>query len=519
MFHVEQFFFMYVDTISFTYPYCDNFKKILNCSELYGMATVFKSINTRVSLDFICDEITGEIIEPENSGEYVKSRKNMYKFTPSSSNEINITHVLADNSLSFEFSIPKYLCGHNINLYPDPKYQTDNKARDLYLFLKSFIAEFFRTNFNLTYKKELLIINRIDLCFNYKFLTYERLEQYIQVLKNNWVGKAGRYRAFGEDQTFMVITDSYSFKFYKKYDEFLKTSEASLRRKLSKQYNYEFANSYVESLCFYSRNILRSEITLRPRKMIDLIYSDLRHYNLSSYYKKRVENEKQKYLKVENQIRRVLAIRDQIRISSTSDLSFLLAQIDVSYFKLHISLDIEKFIRNDKHDLTEKIILSDYLSEIYARQWRSYKKLLRIKPILLDYSKTRIDYEYKVTEPNYYVINDNFLGIVYKTFEKLVYRVIPKESGFIDIKDYLVKYREQIKAETGLTVTPLLNHLQKVSYLGANQYKELARSTYDRNEKNLKILKEKYQLIENRFKLAEYFDLNQKFINFNYEHK
>src|SRR5688572_14594533 len=75
------------------------------------------------------------------------------------------------NFVLFEFSIPKYIYGHNLLQYP----LSDGNEHDD---LKTFIERFFLHEFKAPVKFSDIEIQRLDICFNYEFQTIENKEQY-----------------------------------------------------------------------------------------------------------------------------------------------------------------------------------------------------------------------------------------------------------------------------------------------------------------------------------------------------
>jgi II/X family phage/plasmid replication protein len=163
------------------------------------------------------------------------------QFEGSFSHKINL--FLNNNDIFIELSLPKLAYGHNVYLL----YPQDIKIYVIKLYKR--IIEIF-PNFPDYNNWELY---RLDLCYCWKFESIDELNTMIDVVQSFNYPKKKKYLYAN---SVMFVGNSYSVKFYNKYDEFFK-------------HDFKFLSSNNIDLAyqtlFISENVLRFEVTLRHK--------------------------------------------------------------------------------------------------------------------------------------------------------------------------------------------------------------------------------------------------------------
>lgn len=172
----------------------------------------------------------------------------------SASYDVNYELNLTQDCAAFEFSIPKYLYGHNLDHFPL------NKG-DEHLELTDFIVSFFEYEFSIKIEKTNVVILRLDLCHNYEFQSVENKEALKSVLPLvfNSVFGEGKTLRYSNNNTIMYYTQDYSFKIYDKGEEFLQHDFKKLEKSIGLPQAFEHLNR--------ANRILRAELTFRKRKI------------------------------------------------------------------------------------------------------------------------------------------------------------------------------------------------------------------------------------------------------------
>lgn len=519
---------MYFDTVIFSYPASADMLGVLSNSFNYAEANYFRK-KTDSKTDFITDSVTGEVMPDtfsfaDNIVEHTTSKK--FYTLKLVTGDINIQHNLITDRLHFNFSIPKFIYGHNVNLYP--VYKNDITPQETQRYFYAFFRHFFKSCFGHTYIREHIEVERLDICFNYKFKNKENYDAMLNVLYLNFSRRSGRYNVYGAKDTFMIVRDRYSFKFYDKKKEFDAVQSPQLLRHLNKQKGKSLSDNvkYCENLSEHCNNTLRAEVSLRGAKIIDLIIGNYSLYNFSGNVKRIIKERKQQYLPVEKAIRQVKELQS---LTDEKAINAFLQKIDFSLFTSSISVDsFYSEIKDVGFDIKDKYILERLLSKDSARKYRAYKVLYKIKPIQIEYSERdnkgnyyglQGKYKYATFHfPSYYVLDDSLLSILYRVFEKLINDFIPEASELknVDIKQHISNNLDLIKNSGCITISPktLLNFIIKKEALGVQDLQALSRSTYHRNEKQLLKYLAHFGISNNFYKLAEHFTLNQKYINY-----
>lgn len=188
--------------------------------------------------------------------------------------------------IEFQFSIPKYLHGHNIaqfvtspynknfmSVNPEMKFQKANLYNRFYKFMKMFIMnEFIDMEVDYTY----LEITRIDFCFNQYFESKSDALAYLDIqkqIKFNRKRDSANINARPTSLTYLPTGRSHSFKIYHKGSEYQtvgdKKKHIKRNKELLKQGKSKFFD--VDYLQQEADKILRYEVTYRS-KHFDLRY-------------------------------------------------------------------------------------------------------------------------------------------------------------------------------------------------------------------------------------------------------
>lgn len=185
--------------------------------------------------------------------------------------------------IEFNFSIPKYLNGHNVSQFIPEAYGTkdfsmaysndfQNARTKLYGYLIKFLHSFFKKTFGtLEYDLKYIEINRVDLCFNQIFRTKEEALQYFEyqtrITKKNVRKTSDLMNSLQWDTTISFKSKPYSFKIYHKGTEFSKNDARKLQMLNSELKTQEFDIMYLQN---YADRILRYEATFRPRYLSNI---------------------------------------------------------------------------------------------------------------------------------------------------------------------------------------------------------------------------------------------------------
>ncbi|HAS92498.1 MAG TPA: hypothetical protein DCS12_09820, partial [Clostridiales bacterium] len=150
-----------------------------------------------------------------------------------------------EKHVEIEFSLPKYVYGHNVYLLFQPHIE-------LYLmeFYKN-LKLYFPAIPHLRYWD----ITRLDLCYAWKFLDQDTAQAVVDIVKSYSYPRQQKYIW---DSSVMFKGSSYSSKFYLKHPEYYKHDFKNL---LFKDIDYAYK---IENV---SQGVLRYEITLRKKAL------------------------------------------------------------------------------------------------------------------------------------------------------------------------------------------------------------------------------------------------------------
>lgn len=524
---------MFFDTIEFNYPFSPDFERALLSSFDYGQTSNFRHQRSSEKSDFIIDELTGECIEHEPSSISVMYETTGYKkfhtYKPSWLNEISICHNLIDKRLYFAFSLPKYLYGHNVNLFPDPAKVSN--ITETASALRGAVRYFFKKEMSHDVDFSHLDVTRLDICFNHRFDNADNLRDYKNCLYMNYQRAGGSFRIFGDNETFMQVLNNYSFKFYDKEKEWIAKQRPDYLKRLRLRYGIELADHYIKKIDEHAANILRAEISLRSRKIIDLIFTNSEIYNFNPSFKERLKSQKKAFDSVNSNISRLIRLRKALELGKPY--ASIYQNINFEQIKeIYTPESLLSVIYNVSDDFNERYILDRILNSESSKIWRGYKKLMRIKPIRLSYDEIpfkinrlgfldtqskKIHYQSRIGEPLYYVLDEHLLQILQNLFLKLTKGIIKpaNNKSKLSLLEFVTLNGERIQKE--LECKPTVKTLQKFLVMlekqGEALLKKSQKSTFNRNISEINKIKAHYNIETDTYKLNEYFDTSKMFVN------
>lgn len=291
----------------------DTVKKSIEKYSRYGLTTLFfedkissvqvlfnqqSDVKESVDEDGFTVVRTGEDIvtyKDKQGNKRTEKTRNLYKI-PSWSYLVNMRKQ--NNEIKVEFSIPKYLYGHNLNLFPNKEYYYELKNDPFYsrlipkenftqelfaiLSLQKFVNDFTWKVFGVgsnVFKPE---VYRIDISYNYRFKDSKATEAFRERIKDFFrkVHK-GRYTNYN-DKTFAKITQQYSVKIYDKEAEFLKHDYKELFKYFNDsrlQMPQETIDDNLRGLTNFSKNVFRAEISLRKNELKELFFNNAEKFS------------------------------------------------------------------------------------------------------------------------------------------------------------------------------------------------------------------------------------------------
>lgn len=184
---------------------------------------------------------------------------------PSSHYLLSYFYKIQDDSVEFNFSIPKYLFGTNIFQFV-PYF--DQSSESCFKYFKEFINDFITGFFPEKIDLSDIELNRIDFCYNQFFHSKNDALRYLDSQKELLVKYArsskNKFRSY--DTSLMYTTARYSFKIYHKGEEFKKHDRGELIKRNPKAYN-------ITELSEMADRILRYEITFR-KSMLNYLFKE-----------------------------------------------------------------------------------------------------------------------------------------------------------------------------------------------------------------------------------------------------
>ena len=291
----------------------DTVKKSIEQYSRYGLTTLFfedkissvkvlfneqDDIKSEIDSDgFTVSRIGDDVVtyKDKQGNKRTEKTRNLYKI-PSWSYLVNMRKQ--NNEIKVEFSIPKFLYGHNLNLFPNKEYYYELKNDPFYsrlipkenftqelfavLSLQKFVNDFTWKVFGVSsavFKPE---VYRIDISYNYRFADAKAKEVFRERIKDFFrkVHK-GRYTNYN-DLTFAKITQQYSVKIYDKEAEFQKHDYKELEKYFNDarlEMPKETIEDNLRGLTNFSKNVFRAEISLRKNELKELFFNNAEQFN------------------------------------------------------------------------------------------------------------------------------------------------------------------------------------------------------------------------------------------------
>jgi hypothetical protein len=332
----------------------------------------------------------------------------------SGSYDINYSLNYTENTVLFEFSIPKYIYGHNLDHYP---LSSGNEYNDLLFFLNKFFVDEF--GFEVDFKNIELL--RLDLCYNYSFESEINKETYKEHASDLF-GKVfhdKKVLKFNDNSTVMYKTQDYSFKVYDKGLEFEKND----LKKITKYFGIKKANELMQR----AKLITRSEITFRKRKISYDFFSKISTSDqVSEHFKKRFGSLKDVYQDVQmmNEKLTVCLNRYNGTLQHIDDALFPI--LITAKYKKHYSSSIGYAKKTYVERRTKKMNYvyknSDFnclvvkSSDIQIKEYLHIISPKRIFLDLTDFVKKSMLYTY----PSVIHFNENVLGNCLAKFKEII---------------------------------------------------------------------------------------------------
>lgn len=173
---------------------------------------------------------------------------------------VNLTVVEFTNTLYVEYSIPKYVLGHNVHTV------SLDLAIDSFYDLRSNIIKEFADVPDVSE----WVVFRLDLCYAWKYYSDELAKQFLQALSYR---KYKKYTPYKYETSFMLKGATLTHKFYLKKPEFF-VHDYKIIKKSDEEKG--------DGLLNYADGVLRYEITLRKKALERLFEVEkLRVHHLS----------------------------------------------------------------------------------------------------------------------------------------------------------------------------------------------------------------------------------------------
>ena len=279
--------------------------------------------------------------------------------------------VNPDYTVYLEFSVPKYLFGHNVFLlYPS---QLEEALRRLHLELESYFTSF------PPYKQ--WVLYRLDICYAWRLKDQAAVHRVMTLLQSFAYPRKDPYK---RGTSIMFIGPAYSVKFYQKFEEF----KAHDYKELRHQHKIEEADKGL----LLSSGVLRFEASLK-RPTIKQHFGETAGYKdacderyltklLNFYLKKYFRN-------LETQLMTTKEIHTRLIATFGKTRGIQLFQFYISYF-------------------TEKAIHRKLLIDTYSRT-QIDKNLKDIRKAQVGISKESLKIEFDFNIPSVDVVNEDCL--------------------------------------------------------------------------------------------------------------
>lgn len=509
---------MYYDTIRFQMNVTENVYKALE--KYFDYATlqhwrkkkeVFMKMDYGRTTAELVDFETGEIHEVEDVR---VNHKILYKL-PSYNYDINICVQPGANLLICEFSIPKYLYGHNLNLFPA---EPDKDFKKLYHFCVTFV----KTCFNENLHKVDFKIDRLDICYNYKFEDEVRKSDYIDVLERYVLRHNRKFMNF-KNETFMKKTEGYSVKIYDKTKEFKKHDLPKLRAYyLKKGLRPEVIEKLLTEIWTFAQGILRVELTARKMELNAAFWRTV---------EKQSFQDKPTYIRLERFYKTIQTHINQLQLINKAALPLSKSQAqkhkDIQNFQLYYLtgeyfsnsvmskryyLYIKHFDLDKEKTINVQQLVENAIHPNFRPDYKKMKQILSIKNIV--FPEQFNGYYTRDIKLNSPMMNDLW-GKMKQTINQI--NRYCSNAKPIDIYDYLSANETFIKQQLGLsvrTIRSLHDYLLLRQRIGDLECKKRSRKTYYRQMKIYDRVCERFEITENSRYISEFLNFDTQFKNY-----
>ncbi len=485
---------------------------------------VFMKVDYQSTRVEIVDEDTGEIkVYDEKSTD-----KSFYKI-PSYSYDLNFFVDKNKRKLVCEFSIPKYLYGHNLNLFP---HVPDVNFNYLYVFCVKFVKDVLNENLH----KVDFEITRLDICYNYKFESAENKQKYLIALERYVATCSNKFMNY-KNETFFKKTEGYSVKIYDKTVEFEKNDLKELRLYYAKKgFKKEVSDKILSGFFDFSQNILRVELTARKLELNASYWrtADRRYFfDKREYFRilplyKTVQGHMKKLGKLGLTIVEKDGIRDvynikkiqseldffdhfQIEYSELKDgygknICYAPRRVDVQYKNLYVERCNPLMWHNLKNFLERNI------NRKFIADYKSICKMLSIKNVR--FGKQLNSYYTKDIALDCYIMTDLWSKV--KTTVHDVNKYCSTDKP-VDIVDWLEWNKEKLENELGYgrrKINALKGYLSMIELKGHSAMKLQSRTTYNRQMKCYKHISDTYNVYQHSAFVPEKLSFDGMFENY-----
>lgn len=375
----------------------------------------------------------------------------------------------------FEFSLPKYFFKNNFCHFPFIEDETFFNSNFVYQELINGIKYFFLNEFNFEVNTNDIELCRIDLCYNYLFYKTTDFESYHLKLNDIISDNFGRENKLlnYSDKTTMYKTKNYSFKFYKKFDEYI----------------FNKGKILPDSTFLNLKNTSRFEVTFRKAKLNEIFFDFIYCNQFTHRYNTKFKKYKETFLKCQSICEKLKRIYDNYsydndlfrnKINKLYEKKYLSKYLNVSFDDLILFFNkIDPLNKADR----ETSYFFMFINRVYRLQIEEYNKMISPKKIFLSYS--------------------NFEKIYQKTSDDYQ-KIIFDQDFFKKIFDFFVNLYTKINSFSISENSPLkvLNYKksQIINFLTLRQYNSLVKYFSIMKTSNVK----------NVYSRSSIFDINQR---------
>lgn len=505
----------------------------------YGTSSLFlRSTLSPLEIQFKELTKTEDVSQYIDNDTLVTQKDKKYYYLPSYSYKLNL--IRQNDVIVSEFSIPKYLYGHNLNIFPSVDYSQKlyyhekqylqklieqnkcNSAVIALVCLKHFLSEFCNKIFGLNFEVLNPRVLRLDVCYNYRFSTrmqFENFQSCMQKFFNQKVWR-GRYTNY-YNETFEKVTDAYSVKLYDKEKEFVKHDMSKLKKYFSLPFlglSDEAINGKLSALQDFAKNVWRCEIACRSSFFVDTFF---KHYDKFSFDEKKIYRSALPYWrKVENLKNALLRFKSGFDGENLNERQIKVLTNIIEKFYNVLSFDVQKKcllcpFSNDVHSLMRFAQMANFyfvenfqlpkkfFNHIYIMNWEKVNEILTGKQIRF----------FGHNDLKTIVVDDVLLSLFHERMENYVNIV---SQVHVNNYEYLKilkskKLKNDVQNIIGRQTSPLIDFILASETNKNLMYFGYSKKQYNRNNEKLKLLLPLLQKVND----CEKFDLYKIWENIN----